>query len=104
MAEKVYTELSEAQFALLKRMCDQRVYVILGPHNMQGDSEEMKTGHTKNTTLLLDLVKQGFMENVTHEFNEVLQKAREKGGRTFDAFVLTKTAIDMFTPPEGSVN
>jgi hypothetical protein len=98
------SELNEKQFAMLKQMCEYKIYVILAPHNMAEDSYEKKTGHIENLTLLNDLVKQGFMTNVTSQFNELLTQAREQGKRTFDAFCLTELAVNMFTPKEGLVN
>ena len=101
MVDKLITELSEDQFRIIHDMCKAQVYIILAPHNMSDDSEEKKNGHIKNLTLLNDLVKQGFMEDATDQFAELLAEARAKGKRTFNAFTLTETAVRMFTPPTG---
>jgi len=104
MADKFHSELSAEQFKILKTMCENQAYIIIAPHNAPGDTEEVRIGHTKHTTMLFDLVKQNFLENVTHEFDEILSKAREQNKRMFDAFVITQQTITMFTPKEGSIN
>lgn len=100
----VTNELSEGQFNVIKNMCKSKVYVVLSPHNQAGDPEEVRDGYIKNQTMFNDLVRQGFMRNITNEFSKLLSEAREKGGRTFDAYALEPVAIQMFEPPEGLVN
>ena len=100
----VANELSEWQFKILKEMCKQRVYVVFGPHNLSGDTDEVRNGYIKNLTQLHDLVKQGFMVNVTSDFTNVLNDARAKRQRTFDAFAVTPMGVQMFEPPEGLIH
>ena len=98
------SELNEEQFKLLKMLCYNQVFVVLAPHNLPDDTEEVKMGHIRNTTMFNDLIKQGFMEDANDKFAESLNDLRSKGLRTFDAFSVTELAVKMFSPPEGLSN
>jgi len=98
------TELTAEEFAIIKKMCNHEAYIIIAPHNMPDDPEETKKAHIEHTEILFSIARKGFMENVTHEFSELLIEARKQDKRTFDAFVLTQQSISMFSAPEGPVN
>jgi hypothetical protein len=68
------------------------------------DSKDLKVKYEKQAEELRILTREGFMEDVTDKFEEILVIAKEQGERLFEAYVLTEQTVLMFMPPEGKIN
>ena len=98
------SELNEKQFQFLKALANTDTALIFMPHSLPTDDPSEMIRSYENKKLLTGLRKLGYVEEVTEQFEHVLEPIRKQKQREFSAFILTELAVKMFKPEEGEIH
>lgn len=97
-------ELTEEQFAVIKMFCMHKSMVVVCLHPTDEDDPAQKEAFIRSLETMKALESNGFVKNINDQCTDALDYAKKTGARTFDLFLVTEEAYNMFSAPEGTIN
>lgn len=89
-------ELTENQFSLLKHFCIEDVLLIFAPEALPDDDEEQLKDYATARGDIDALKENGFVEDVTDQFADVLEDVKNQKQRPFKVYKTTELAHQLF--------
>jgi hypothetical protein len=89
-------DLTQDQFNMIKTFVEHNTGLIMNPQLRDDDTGEVRESQQKNQSDINALQEEGFLEEVSENFAEMMEELEKEGLRKFRAYKVSDIAWSMF--------